>query len=136
MPGVRLELPVQAVELDIGEVVGLDGDREVRVEALQLDHDRLGLRALRLNVGVSGCRSRAKQERSGESREEDDSRRPSGCRAPNSAPASTPDRPAGGGLARHKSRSLAPFPDTCNRKPPPKSLQSDTFIRQGLAGLC
>src|ERR671919_236521 len=123
MACVDVELTVDAIELDVRVVVGLDRDRQARVEVLQLADDGLRLRLLVLDVRVGGGRSRGKQKRPGECRDEHDLRRPSGCRAPTLAPAPPPNSPAGGGLARHKSRSLAPFPDARNRKPSRKSLQ-------------
>ena len=111
---VGIELPVDPVELDVRVVVRLDGRAEAHVEVLELGDDRLRLRLLVLDVGVGRGRTGGKQQRRGEGHEEDDSRRPSGCRAPKCPLASTPDGPAGGGLARHKSGTLAPPPDACN----------------------
>src|SRR3990170_6045367 len=128
MPSVRHQILVDAIELHVRVVVRLDRLCEARIELLPLGNDALRLSTLRLE-GIGSCRSHGKQQPGGKSREEYGDRRPSGSRASPVGPILLPDRPAGGGLARHKSGSLALSQDDCNLEPLPKSLQSGIFFR-------
>ncbi len=111
---IRVELAVDTVELHVRVVVRLDRRGKAHVELLELGDDRLRLSLFGLDSGIGRRRTGSKQQPRGQCREENDSRRPSGSRAPELDLASTPDGPAGGGLARHKSGTLAPPPDACN----------------------
>jgi hypothetical protein len=57
VPLVALDVALNPVELDIGEVVGLDHVREVGVDLLHLGEDVLRLAALRVQPGGIGGRS-------------------------------------------------------------------------------
>ena len=66
---------------------------------------------------------------------ENDYRRPSGPRASEGGSWSSPDRPAGGGLARHKSETLAALNRTLQPATEPKSLQRG-LLREAPSGNC
>ena len=55
MARVRLQLGVDPIELHVGEVVGLDRVRELRVDLLDLAEHVLGLGALGVDVRVGGA---------------------------------------------------------------------------------
>ena len=112
---VRREIVVDLLKLNVCVVVCLDRLLEVAVQAVDLGHDRLGLRALRRDR-LARCRSNGKQKPGGACRSDNEYWRPSGSRASEDGPSALPDRPAGGGLARHKSETLAASPDACNRQ--------------------
>ena len=121
---VRREVALDLLELDVRVVVRLDRLLEVPVQALDLGHDRLGLRALRRDR-LRGRRPDGKQKHAGGRRSENDYRRPSGARACEGGSPSSPDRLAGGGLARHKSETLAASTDGCNLQ------QSQNICKEG-----
>jgi hypothetical protein len=111
---VRGKVDVYPVEFDIRVVPGLDRLLEIRIEPLDLSHDGHRLCPFVLDR-LSRSRSHGKQQPGGESREQNGYRRPSGVRAHEASSALVPNRAAGGGLARHKSETLAALPDACNR---------------------
>src|SRR5687768_15527565 len=76
MPRVRFQVGIDPVELHVGEVVGLDRVRELRVDLLDLVENVLRLSPLRVDARISGGRVDGRQsDGHGNGRQEREDRR-------------------------------------------------------------
>ncbi len=114
VPAVDVEVDVDLVELDVREVVGLDRVPELGVHLLDLGDDRAGLVALRADGRIGRRRPGTHEQGRHETRECDDE---SEClslrRVGQTAGLPASDEDAAGGVAGHKSGSLAAVSDDC-----------------------
>ena len=122
---VRGEIAVDALELDVRVVVGLDRLLEVRRSGCSTSA-MIASACARFDVIVcADADPTASSSPAAPAASENGYRRPSGARAPEGGSPSSPDRPAGGGLARHKSETLAASTDACNLQ------QSQNLCKEG-----
>ena len=114
MAAVRLQVAIDLVELDVGEVVRLDRMGEARVHLLDLAEDRLRLLALGADRRVGRRRAGADEQERRERRDgEAEERSLSPFQVRHAASRWPDERLADGGVTGHKSGSLAASEDVC-----------------------